>query len=92
MITFPINYASLPHLPRLSILFKIRAYKLFTTKLTMKLTAPVKLLHTMTLFVHFSISMLSVLNKLNDGKSVALGKIQSHQEKTLQGTNGPWQK
>jgi len=25
-------------------------------------------------------------------RALALGKMQSHQEKTLQGTNGPWQK
>jgi len=28
----------------------------------------------------------------DDSKSMALGKIQSHNEKTLQGTNDPWQK
>jgi len=36
--------------------------------------------------------MVGMRNKLNDGKSLALGKMQSHKEKTLQGTNGPWQK
>jgi len=25
-------------------------------------------------------------------RALALGKIQSHNEKTLQGTNGPWKK
>jgi len=25
-------------------------------------------------------------------RALALGKMQSHKEKTLQGTNGPWQK
>ena len=32
------------------------------------------------------------MNCNQDGKSLALGKIQSHNEKTLQETNGPWQK
>jgi len=92
MITFPINCASYNLQPRLSAAFKTRVYKLFTTKLTMKLTAPVKLMHTMTLHVRFSISMVIMRNKLNNGKSLALGKTQSHNEKTLQGTNNPWQK
>jgi len=58
----------------------------------MKAIAPVKEVHTTMLHVRFSISMASWHNKLNDGKSPALGKMQSHNEKTLQGTNGPWQK
>jgi len=32
------------------------------------------------------------MNCNKDGKSLALGKTQSLTEKTLQGTNGPWQK
>ena len=45
------------------------------------------------ILLHYANSILEEQGDSDDdGKSLAIGKIQGHNEKTLQGTNDPWQK
>jgi len=69
MISFRTNYAAFIRPSKPDAVFRTHASEWFTSTAIIKLSMPVKMLHIMTLFVHFSNNMVEMLEQLNDGKS-----------------------